>query len=254
MNGLLDVNKLINKMNEDTIKEITKRVAEYKERLDDSVESKESLEAHIETLSEVFHLSRKEVESIANSVIQSRNERRDLKTRIANGVYNKGIILSMVVVLGVVLIGRNQIPRLENSSESLPTEAHLVGNNSVTPNYAVFFKQSVFAQVLASISPIKILMIEYYYMTGKYPSTFEEIGLKRTDMSSGKYIDDMVIGEKGALIVKPTQELGDGVIIALIPKETMGGMSMEWDCETSYSDSIPFPCNKISSDKYLSLF
>ncbi|KHD09619.1 hypothetical protein PN36_33715 [Candidatus Thiomargarita nelsonii] len=241
-------------MNEDTLKEITKRVAEYKDRLDDSVESKESLEAHIEALSDVFHVSRKEVESIANGVIQSRNEGRDLKSRIASGVYSKGVILSMVVVLSVVLvlIGRN-LP-LESRSESLPSEAPLVESNSVTPNYNVFFKKSVFAQVLASMSAIKPLVMEYYSMTGKYPSTFEEIGLKRTDMSSGKYIDDMVIGKKGELIVKPSQELGDGVIIALVPKETMGGMSMEWDCETSYSDSILFPCNKISSDKYLSLF
>ncbi len=40
-------------MNEDTIKEITKKVAEYKDRLDDSVESKESLEAHIDIKSRV---------------------------------------------------------------------------------------------------------------------------------------------------------------------------------------------------------
>ena len=233
-------------IDDNTMALIAKRVAEYKKSQENSTQSSEDINNHIEALSEVFDLDKNDVEYIAKDILIKKKQQATFKDKLYDAVikYSKEVIISIVIVVVVafLLLGRSGL-QLANITAETPT-------NDTASIYRV---KAQLANLLATISPIKIMLIEYYMNEGQYPKTLNDIGLERSEMKAAKGINDLILTEDGSILVKLDKSLGESHIMMLSPKFVMGGMKVEWQCKVSLATYIP-GCTRVNADKYLAKF
>lgn len=231
-----------------TMELISERVAEYKKNKQTSKDSSEELDVHIDALSEVFDLDKRDIEHIAKDVLTQQEQRASFKDKLYDGVikYSKEVIISIVVVMVVsfLLLGRSSLQQPNPSSTQTAEGA--------SPNFSHFRKKTNLVNVLVAITPIKVMLMEFYADKGDYPETLEQIGLDRNEMKTGKGINDLIL-EKGSIIVKLDESVGDNIILVLSPEVTMGGMRTEWQCKTNFSGNLG-NCKKVKGNQYLAKF
>lgn len=94
------------------------------------------------------------------------------------------------------------------------------------------------SNVLATLSPIKMRLIEYYAYAGKWPKSLADIDLKVSEMTSS-HIDKIVLsdigGNKRAIKAYLNQSFGKDKRLILMPKSVMGGTSFEWQCFANFN-------------------
>lgn len=101
----------------------------------------------------------------------------------------------------------------------------------------MFVQTAQLAQILASVSPIQNRILQHYQYEGRYPSSLEELGLDRADMSSGQYIQDLELDAHGNILIEAGAELGEGIFVNLEHEETMGGLQTVWRCKTNLDEA-----------------
>jgi hypothetical protein len=104
---------------------------------------------------------------------------------------------------------------------------------SVTQDYSGYVLSAKFAQVFTLVLPIRMMAEQEHAMRGQWPTSLEQIGLKKNETSDGRYIDEVRLGENGAVIVLLSKEFGQKRILKLAPKSIMGGMHIRWQCATN---------------------
>ncbi len=238
-----------NSVDDDTMELIAKRVADYKKTQETSKQSSEDMDTHIDALSKVFELDKDDVEHIVRDVLIKKEQQADFRDKLYEGVikYSKEVIISIVVVIVVafLLLGRSS---LQPSFSSSPSD-----DQETLADFSHFKRKAILANVLTSIAPLKVMLAEYYVDRGEYPKTLNEIGLSRNKIKSGKGINDLILAEKGSIVVKVDGLAGDNLMIMLFPKMTMGGMGFEWGCKTNFSGYLS-GCEKIDGSQYLARF
>lgn len=94
------------------------------------------------------------------------------------------------------------------------------------------------SNVLATLSPIKMRLIEYYTYAGKWPKSLADIDLKVSEMTSS-HIDKIALsdisGNKRAIKAYLNQSFGEDKRLILMPKSVMGGTSFEWECFANFN-------------------
>ena len=100
-----------------------------------------------------------------------------------------------------------------------------------------FVQAARLAGVLQSVTPIQVMVVEYYQYQGRYPASLEQLGLNRADMASGQYIDDLELDQNGNILVETSAEVGEGILVNLVHEETMGGLQTVWNCITNLDAS-----------------
>jgi hypothetical protein len=100
-----------------------------------------------------------------------------------------------------------------------------------------FVKAAQLARILESVTPIQMMVVQHHQYTGAYPSSLDEIGLKREDMSSGLYIEDLELDQNGNILIEASTEIGEGIYVNLEHEETMGGLQTVWRCKTNLEKS-----------------
>ena len=240
------------KIDDKTMELIASRVSEFNKRQNNSKNSSNEMDIHIEALSEVFDLDKSEVEQIAQDVLIKQGQHQNFKDKLYEGIikYSKEVIVSVIIitVISLLLLGRSGLQQTHTMDPAL-----LVANAGTSPDYGQFRAKANIANVMASIVPIRIMMMEYYQGEGEFPQKLDEIGLDRNEMRTEKGIDDLILGEKGSIIVKLDEKIGDGLIIKLSPKTAMGGLSLKWECQTNFPGYVN-GCKKINAKEYLAQF
>ncbi|MCK5902059.1 MAG: hypothetical protein KAG28_02830 [Cocleimonas sp.] len=233
-------------IDDQTMALIAKRVAEYKKSEDNSKQSDDEIKTHINALSEVFELDKEDVKQIVKEVLIQKEQQLTVKEKLYDGIikYSKEAIISVLVVMLItfLLLGRFSLqePRFVKPDVSLTSSNYFRGKVKLS-------------HVLVMITPIKLMLTEYYMDQGVFPSSLKSIGLDRNEMKTGQGIDDLMIIEGGGILVKLNASIGDRLILILSPKITLGGMNFEWQCETNISGYIR-DCKKIKGEQYLEKF
>jgi len=135
------------------------------------------------------------------------------------------VFIPIVLVLIVLSAGCVQIYAVE-----FPETGSQVSNRA-------FVKTAKLAGILQSVTPIKMMVLQHYQYEGKYPSSLEELGLKRADMSSGQYIADLELDRDGNILIEASAEIGKGIFVNLDHEEAMGGLQTVWRCRTNLEKS-----------------
>ncbi len=99
-------------------------------------------------------------------------------------------------------------------------------------------------EALTAITPIKIMMADYYLQQQEWPEKLEALGFDPRQTNS-EQIDSIKIGEEGAVIARLRESLGTNKMIILSPHEAMDGTLIEWDCAANFS---PLLMNDLSCE------
>ncbi|HEY8941763.1 MAG TPA: DUF4124 domain-containing protein [Cellvibrio sp.] len=95
-------------------------------------------------------------------------------------------------------------------------------------------KKANAAKALSLVNPLRIMIAQYYAENGQWPARFADLDLNPADLREKDVIDDVELRLGGVLHVRLAHStFGENEIMQLIPRETMGGQSLAWDCRTS---------------------
>ena len=90
------------------------------------------------------------------------------------------------------------------------------------------------ASILASLSPIKLRVIEHYRYMGVWPETLESIGLVAAEVASSN-VEKVTFDEDGGIHAYLRETFGDNKRVVIRPKSVMGGTSFEWECFANFN-------------------
>jgi len=93
------------------------------------------------------------------------------------------------------------------------------------------------SSVLASLSPIKIKMTEFYMSAGTWPGSFHAIKLNPKALRSS-LINKTILDNNGRIKVELNRSFGTRKQLWLYPESVMGGTLIEWQCFTNFPKSM----------------
>lgn len=130
--------------------------------------------------------------------------------------------------------------RCESVSDGGARRAATVGVPSGTGIQTDPTKAAIgFSQALATITPIKLTVTEFYYENGAFPQSLKDVGLAPADMKTSTHISDLTIAGHGQIYIKGNEMMGLDSVIMLKPQLVLGGTSLEWRCFTNIKMNAP---------------
>ena len=103
----------------------------------------------------------------------------------------------------------------------------------VSPVNRRYVQMAYMASALMLVIPIKMRIMEYYQYSGIWPSSFEQLGLKKSEMSDGDLIDRVELGMEGEVTVLLGKKFGAKKYYKIHPEFIMGGTNIRWRCVTN---------------------
>lgn len=228
-------------LNDATMELIAKRVAEFKKNKENSQFKDDEVDSHIGALSEVFDLDKKDVQSIANDVIDKQEQQANLKDKVYDGLikYGKELVIAClaVIIVSLFIFGRSSFqPQVPQST--MPNTINLAG----APGMELFKQKATISNALGRISVIKMHLDMYYADEGEFPQSLSEIGIEN-DFEKSKDIDQIILGNEGTILVKFKESVAKNLIVKVTPI-VMNNWT-EWSCETNFKGHFP-GCDKTS--------
>lgn len=223
--------------NNKILEEITRRVLEQDNKSGTAVRHTEELEDHISALEEVTRLPRREIQAIAYEVgrwHQTEGRKRVLLVSV--------IIAALIFLIGgTVFFGYlrtvNTPPVIEGAGAP-PLESDGQLPPIARQMQEAYIQRAAVAQVIASLSMIKVMLMEHYLSTGKYPENIEILGLKKEEMNDGRYIEQVGLLRNGIILAKLSGFFGVGKLLALVPESIMGGTQVRWQCVSNIEKKV----------------
>lgn len=149
------------------------------------------------------------------------------------------VFLSLVILIASSLIYTRDT---NNTTVAVNTpQPYLIqpGAEISTAAMTHFKIKAKFAQALAEISSIKMLVVEHYHMVGHYPASLTELGFDEKSFDSGELIQAIQFSKKGSIQVFLAPDVfGNNKTLTLTPKVTMGGMNMQWVCTSNLEQHL----------------
>ena len=128
--------------------------------------------------------------------------------------------------------------RLFSSSQSSNEEPSI----SFTQRYRL---QAQLGQVLADISQLKFMSLEFYSLHGKWPGALSELNEKPSTFSSNPAIEAISLQTDGAIIVDLKPQFGNNKILQFGPQssDANSAMAPRWLCVSNVQKAVlPPPC------------
>lgn len=97
--------------------------------------------------------------------------------------------------------------------------------------------RSQLAEVISSLSPLKVAAAEHRASTGEWAGTLENLGFDSRKMSSS-LIRNVRLGRSGSIIAQLDKSLGAEKMVVLNPREVLDGSQLEWECAANFSPLI----------------
>ena len=234
-------------MNDKLRSDIARRVAEHKQGLDDAA----AMSAHVAALADVYGVERSQVEAIAARAAVERSGPGRVLSRTVATLSRFQILVGFAVAACIIVGGAWG---LSNYTAVEGETAGRVGAGITASAEAQHRRASIAASILAEINPIRIMVVEHYLAEGRYPRSFEAIGLRRDDMRTARFVADTVLGPAGEIIVKSDDSPGEPFYLVLVPEQRMGGMSVHWNCRSSTEFRHLGACSAGDVTEYLRYF
>lgn len=115
-----------------------------------------------------------------------------------------------------------------------PANAYELANSAdVSPVHRNYVQKANLASALVLVMPIKIQLMEYYQTMGEWPTSFDQLGLKQSDMRDGDLLEQVKLGKNGEMIMNLGKKFGNQKYFSLKPELIMGGMNIKWMCKTN---------------------
>ena len=134
-------------------------------------------------------------------------------------------LLLLITVLGLYLYENFIQKQPEKTSET-------TGIIDQTLNYANYTRASKFTAIISTMSLLKPQVTMAYMEKGQWPARLDDIGLKDDDLLGEKFIDRIVLKD-GVIFADIASEFGQDATVSLRPKESMGGATIKWICQTN---------------------
>ena len=109
----------------------------------------------------------------------------------------------------------------------------MADTSDIAPVHRNYVQKANLASAITMVMPIKLQIMEYYQSMGEWPSSFDQLGLKQSDMSDGNLLDHVKLGKNGEMVLALSRKFGDKKYFSLRPELIMGGMNVKWTCKTN---------------------
>lgn len=100
------------------------------------------------------------------------------------------------------------------------------------PDYERFARAAQLANVVQTLTPLRIMLMEHYQYNGEWPDSVEALGLE-PDRLHARGIEKVELLTGGGIRAHLSADFGAGRTLDLVPTEEMDGLSMRWDCRTN---------------------
>lgn len=95
-------------------------------------------------------------------------------------------------------------------------------------------KKAEFVKVLSRISPLKIMVTEYYMMENEWPLRLSDIAVTRVGLFDENTVSSVEFDYDGSIVLTlDSQKFGSNAKLSLTPKYHESGGRVEWRCLTS---------------------
>lgn len=95
-----------------------------------------------------------------------------------------------------------------------------------------FARAARLAQVVQTLTPLRITLMEHFQYNGEWPASIEDLGLDPNRLHA-RGIEKVELLPGGGIRAHLSAEFGAGRTLDLIPAEEMDGLSMRWNCRTN---------------------
>lgn len=96
---------------------------------------------------------------------------------------------------------------------------------------ARFTLQARVASVMATVGPLKAMVVEHYLSEGSWPSNVASLGVAPAELRQEGLVDDVALGPQGEIIVTLSPQLYSRGYLRLAPKA--GAMAVTWSCRSN---------------------
>lgn len=93
-----------------------------------------------------------------------------------------------------------------------------------------------FAEVLAIFAGIKTYLMQHYMEHGKWPASFNELGVRVDDFTETGAIDQIKLGREGAVELDVSSSFGSGAFVLMTPRPN--SVMIDWECRMSMADQV----------------
>ena len=110
------------------------------------------------------------------------------------------------------------------------------GDESISNEKSTIIRSKL-SSAIASLSPIKKSVTEYYRSKGEWPRKLSDIKMNKDEMTSS-YIDEIILGDNGEVAAHLNSDFGNDKQIIIKPKSVMGDTSFEWKCYANFTKQL----------------
>lgn len=93
----------------------------------------------------------------------------------------------------------------------------------------MYHKKALLASAMGDISHLRVMVLEFYYYSGEFPASVDDLGLDPATMVS-KHVTGVTLEPEGVLVAHLPESFGSDKRLKLIPYLAMGGSTVEWNC------------------------
>lgn len=180
------------------------------------------------------------------------HSKRDIKRVFVT--HSKEIISAVIVGVVVTVLSSymNGYIFQEVESYGYPTDNYQIAQPQIDANtMRQYYIRANLAKVRASITPIRLMLTEYYMIHGQFPKNSEELDISRFDLEELEVIDRAYLTENGGVGVDLSQEFGNGKILSIEPKLSKHGARISWKCSTNVDEIyLGLSSNRICEPKF----
>jgi len=229
------VGKKINQR-EELLDKLTKRVLDLdlKRSLGEDINLREVALDHINALDEITSIDKSEIEQIANQIIKEYQEKQTTSQKF-HGFLSKNrkellifliaTLFALVIFFGILLLNSSK-----SNDINVPPSAGLTQTSETN---RVYYVRAMLAQVVSQMTGAKMLFTEFYMVTGKMPSKFEDMEYALLDLQDSNLIKKANITKSGELVVLLSDDFGENKVVKLVSSTNRSGTNIKWVCETN---------------------
>jgi len=156
-------------------------------------------------------------------------------------LHSKEVIAAVVIgviitVLSTVILD-NYYPETELEEKFVLIESLSQSQIGVAePSHRNYLIRAGLANVLASISPVKMQIQMHFQMMGEFPTKQEDINISAFDLDEHEQIKSSFMTKEGGVGVYLANTFGDEKYLVLQPNASKSGAFIKWRCLTNVDE------------------
>ena len=142
----------------------------------------------------------------------------------------------------------------EMAKASPPTLAQGDGRlHAVDPAFRPFYQRALLANRIAALVPVRLMLNEFYMVTGKFPSSEREFVAEfgPESLAADEDFSGFTILDNGAVQAHLAPPFEDGKYLVLTPEISKRGSAIQWKCKTNLPQSEVGPRSGAICDSVL---